>query len=231
MTTPQLRAADHPDLSDVLTHFTGRARPTTADGGIRQMLPAERLNSILHDGSLRPAITYSGGQPAICFTESTKPGLAYLIQQASFEPWGFVIDRQWIYDHGGAPVWHYRPEDEPAVKALSDRLRTWTVRLSTNPERPSDWLHERGWRIPRPDGPLALEPAAVKAIIVGHESWTPELVNTPVEVPGFPHAFEGDFDTIGLVTELQPLPPPCWAGKPRWLWRPEHQDFLELPPA
>jgi hypothetical protein len=96
---------------------------------------------------------------------------------------------------------------------------------------PSDWLHEREWRIPRPDGPLALEPAAVKAIIVGSESWTPELVNTPVEVPGFPNAFEGDFDTIGLVTELRPLPPLCWAGKPRWLWRPGHQDFLELPPV
>src|SRR6266540_392095 len=185
MTTPQLRAADHPDLSDVLTHFTGRARLTTAvEPWVQQMTPAERLNSILREGLLRPAVTYSGGQPAVCFTESTKAGLGYLIQQAGFEPWGLVIDRQWVYDHGGAPAWHYRSEDEEAIKALPERLRTWTVRLSTDPARPSDWLHEREWRIPQPDRPLMLDPDAVKAIIVGHESWTPDQIDTPVETLG-----------------------------------------------
>jgi hypothetical protein len=230
MTTPQLRAADHPDLSDVLTHFTGRARHDAAvELWIQQMQPADRLNSILREGLLRPAVTYSGGQPAICFTESTKPGLAYLIQQTRFAPWGIVLDRQWIYDHGGAPVWHYRPEDEPAVKALPDRLRTWTVRLSTDPDRPSDWLHEREWRIPLLNGPLPLEPAAIKAIIVGHESWAPEPVELPVECLGFPNEHEGDFDTIGPVMQPRLLPPPCWAGKTRWLWRPENNDLLPLP--
>lgn len=224
MTTSRLRAADHPDLSDELTHFTGRARQeTSVEPWIRQMTPAQRLNSILRDGLLLPAVTYSGGQPAACFTESTQAGLKYLIRSQGFDSWGLVVDRQWVYDQGGAPVWYYRDDDRAEIDGLSDRLRTWTVRLSADPARPSDWLHEREWRIPRPAGPIQLNPNAIKAIIVGDVDWTPD----PIDLPA--GADQSDFLGDGHGHRF-PMPPPCWAGKPRWLWQAD-KGFVTLPAA
>ena len=75
MATWQLRPAEHPDLSDSLTHFTGRGRESAMVAqSIRELSPKERLDSILTTGELWPSATYSGGLPAICFTESTFAG-------------------------------------------------------------------------------------------------------------------------------------------------------------
>lgn len=84
------RPISHPDLSNLLTHFTSRARPPGpgAQHWIHTMAPWQRLASIIDGEELIPAVTYSGGHPAICFTESTEAGLAYLIRNEGYQPWG-----------------------------------------------------------------------------------------------------------------------------------------------
>lgn len=236
MATWQLKPADHPDLSEALTHFTGRARHASAsiDTAIRAMSAPERLESILREQQLRPAVTYSGGLPAVCFTESTVSGLEYLIAQRGFQPWGIAVRRQWVYDQGGAPVWHVRPEDQAAVEQFSPRLRTWTVRLDPDTERPSDWLHEREWRVPCEHGSLALDPDAVVAIIIGDPHWAPEPVGVEAHVAGALDSRTGipthDLtNPYTIVDEIElPIMPDGWEGKPRWYWTGE--QLVELPP-
>jgi hypothetical protein len=102
------------------------------------------------------------------------------------------------------------------------------VRFDTDPGRPSDWLHEREWRVVVPKGALALEPAAVRAIIVGDESWGPDFVDVEVETLGYPREEYGDF-TVGIVNELWPRLPQCWESKPRWVWSATEHAIVVLP--
>ncbi|MEY9912821.1 hypothetical protein ABIA35_009088 [Catenulispora sp. MAP12-49] len=223
MATWQLRPAEHPDLSDSLTHFTGRARESAMVAqSIRELSPKERLDSILTTGELWPSVTYSGGLPAVCFTESTFAGLEYLIGEQGFQPWGLVLDRQWVFDQGGAPVWHFRSQYEAEVRGLSPRLQTWAVRLDSNPDRPSDWLHEREWRIPCESGveALVIDPAAVRTVIVGDPSWRPNEVEHEARMPVDENGTEA-FDlsmAVGEVVDSWMGQPDCWAGKPRLCW-------------
>jgi hypothetical protein len=117
--TPELRNVAHPDLSQVLIHFCDRARPLGRDipEEILGMSPPERLTSILWDGHLRVFVTDSGGDPVVCFTESTWRGLDYVIGERSRAPWGVIFERQSVYDAGGGPTWHARPEEHQALAA------------------------------------------------------------------------------------------------------------------
>lgn len=203
---------------------------------IRALTPEERLDSILGAGEFWPSVTYSGGLPAVCFTESTIAGLEYLIGKQGFHPWGLVLDRQWVFDQGGAPVWHFRSEDEDEVKGLSPRLRARAVRLDSNPDRPSDWLYEREWRIPcEPEiEALVIDPVAVQAIIVGDPSWRPTDVEHEVRMPVDENGMEV-FDlglAVGEIGDSWMEPPKCWVGKPRLCWTtgPGSPALYELPP-
>jgi hypothetical protein len=238
MATWQLRPAEHPDLSDSLVHFTGRARPAAPQvpQWIRDQTPDQRLESILRSAAFVPSVSYSGGWPAVCFTESTVAGLEYLIERQGFHPWGLMIDRQWVFDQGGAPVWHYRSEDEAEIRELSPRLRTWAVRLDSDPSRPSDWLFEREWRVPcKPDvEALVIDPDAVHAVIVGDPFWAPEDIEQAAGVPVDVYGQEV-FDLGDAVAEM-PVhwtePPACWSGKPRLCWTtgPDSPGLVDLPP-
>ncbi len=207
------RPISHPDLSDLLTHFTARARPAGpgAEQWIRTMTPWQRLASIIDGEELIPAVTYSGGHPAVCFTESTEAGLAYLIRNEGYQPWGVVLRREWIWSVGGGPVWYFRPEYENQVQNLPPDLRTWHIRLSDDPRRPSDWVHEREWRVPRLDGaPLKLTPDAIAAVIVGDPRWAPD---------GMPIT-----DQFGEY--LGDWPTACWHAAQRWVWNGTGFNFL-----
>lgn len=164
-----LRPVEHPELSPILTHFCGRGR---SDGPhvpqeIKVMSARDRLTSILWQRTLRTFVTFSGGAPAVCFTEALLPGLQFMIQRRGYQPWGLVFLRQAIYDSGGGPAWHARPQQYEVLKQ-DPHLRSWAVRLEAGS---SDWLEEREWRIVR-QGDVSLDELRPAGLLVGDLSWT-----------------------------------------------------------
>lgn len=124
--TRSLRPVEHPDLSPVLTHFCGRGRSHAHSQGVPdeivRMSPQERLESILWDEHLRAFVTFSGGDPAVCFTESTwHAGVKFLIDKRGYPPWGLVLGRDSVYAAGGAPVW-YASDPRNTGRCLSSTL-------------------------------------------------------------------------------------------------------------
>lgn len=173
------------------------------------MTAQQRLESILWESKLRGFVTFSGGVPAVCFTEATPNGLNFMIGQRSYQPWGLVFDRQSIYTAGGGPVWHARPEEYWFLRNLCEtgqvngRLQSWLVRLDGS----SDWLEEREWRIPLLTAPyepaLVLGALRLEALLVGDPDWSP--------------ARSGQVPSI-------------LAGVPRWWWKPAYGLLYLLPP-
>jgi hypothetical protein len=207
-----LRPVEHLELSEILTHFCGRARPPGGDvpQDIRLMSAADRLASILWMETLRTFVTYSGGDPAACFSEARKPGVEFMIRQRGYQPWGLLFHRQDVYDAGGGPVWHARPEQHDALRQQS-QLRAWAVRLEAGS---SDWLEEREWRIVRHQGvPLTeLRPAG---LLVGDPTWTgarwAQLVNAAGQL-AWAYYY-----------------PPLARGLPRYCWDPATAQLQPLP--
>lgn len=149
------------------------------------MSPQDRLSAILWSASLRGFPPYGGDDPVVSFTESRPGGLAYLIREKSWAPWGIVLDRDSVFALGGGPVWYVRGDmwDEVIASGLAS-VRSWFVRLQPGE---SEWLHEREWRVPTER--LELSTLRVRAVIVGDPHWTPEtrteLCSAGVsEVPG-----------------------------------------------
>jgi hypothetical protein len=174
------------------------------------MTAQQRLESILWAEKLYGFVTFfSGSVPAICFTEATPNGLNFLVKQRPYQPWGLVFDRQAIYDAGGGPVWHARPEEYRLLQDLcksgqaSSRLQSWVVRLGGG----VDWLEEREWRIPLLPAPyepaLSLQTLRLVALLVGDPAWSPAR--------------------SGLL-------PPIISGVPRWWSNPTDGIFYSLPP-
>jgi hypothetical protein len=182
----------------------------------------ERLESILWNQALWAFVTYSGGHPAVNFTESTMDGLRFLIRDRRYQPWGLMFDRQSVYDAGGAPVWHARREQYEKLKQLNDPdLRTWALRL--DPETESDWLEEREWRIPRPAISGQPPPAVplyelrLVGLLVGDPSWTGAQHRYAIAAATGQYAWGNFF-------------PPMPSGLSRWWWNPEAELIQPLPP-
>ena len=180
---------DHPELSQHLVHLTGRSRGTNAvDPGIRQMTAEQRLAAILQSGTLRAFPPYGGSSPVVSFSECGADGTAYMISDMGFEPWGIIVPRQFVYDAGGNPVMHVRPEHSD-LSSWPEPLRSLAVRLEAGS---SDWLGEREWRVPCASAQPGLSIAgAVSGIIVAEPhwktggSWAPGLPQAPAAVPRY----------------------------------------------
>jgi hypothetical protein len=101
------RPVEHPELSNFLTHLCKRCRRQrdAVPEYIRSMSAPDRLACILWQQQLRAFVTFSLGDPAVCFTEAKDEGLRFLIQRGKYEPWGLLFDRQNVYEVGGGPVW------------------------------------------------------------------------------------------------------------------------------
>jgi hypothetical protein len=207
-----LRTVEHPDLSGLLTHFCDRARwQPSITPEIRGMTAQQRLESILWEGLLRGFVTFSGGVPAVCFTEATLNGLAYLTSKPQpYQPWGLVFDRQAIFDAGGGPVYYARPEEYEFLRGIcesgqvNNRLQTWLVRLGGT----SDWLEEREWRVPLAPAPaepaLVLQALGLRALLVGDQGWSAARSGwLPSVISGVPRWWRNPAD--GIIYELPPL--------------------------
>jgi hypothetical protein len=183
------------------------------------MPPEDRLQAILHEGRLRSFVTFSGGMPCVCLSESDARTITALIRNG-MAPWGLVLSREWVFGQGGAPVWYIRDADHQRIVAEAPELRHWAVRLAPGE---SDWLWEREWRIPSID-PVPLHPDAVVAVVIGDARWTPGPIAWDL-VYDFSPLSGGD----GFFPQARE--PSAWIGKPRWLWRPDLQQIEVLPPA
>lgn len=214
-----LRAVQHPDLSPVLTHFCGRRREPCPDvpSSIRNMSARQRLESILWETQLQMFVTFSGGDPAVCFTEATFAGLKYMIERRGYEPWALMFDRQYVYSAGGAPAWHAR-DLEYRLLQQNQRLRSWAVRLGPG----SDWLEEREWRIVRPQTAgkpwgIPLGDLRLVGLIVGDPTWTGAR---------WANCVPAGSDRPVWSMYYPPVP----GGLPRWWWDPANAQFQALTP-
>jgi hypothetical protein len=169
-----------PAQFDWLIHFCGRApsaksTPYVPDE-IANLDPWERLDQILWEQRLLgfPPFGAAFDQPMICLSESPPNHLQWLLGTRGWKPWGLIFQRQYVYDVGGGPVWSVR---SPQFDTLSPDQKRWAVRFDTTPEKRSDWLFEREWRIPRPvdDPALLLTTANLVGILIGDPSWRPSV--------------------------------------------------------
>jgi hypothetical protein len=172
------------------------------------MSAPDRLTSILHSQQLLGFTTFSEGDPAVCFTESTLAGIEFMLARRGYQPWALVFDRQSVYDAGGGPVWYARPAQYTALGRIDPVLRSWAVRLDPG----SDWLEEQEWRIVLPgrtDGLIPFVPLTTlrfAAIIVGDSTWN------GVREREYPD--EAGHRARALFS------PPLPRGLPRWSWNP-----------
>ena len=205
---PILRPLDHPDLWDYVTHLTGR--PRDPDDEPDDLSAQERLESILQHRLIRSSRPYGVPEPVVCFTESTENGIAYLIDNKGYEPWGIVFHKEVAYAKGAAPVHYVRGDEWQEVCRLPN------FRARAVPFRPgeSEWMHEREWRsVHTENDGFAFTAENVVAVITGRADW-------PDPEPVWGIDGRGDPDWY--------LEYPDWAKSiPRWLWNDERGEFLE----
>ncbi|MFD8439963.1 hypothetical protein ACFV2I_33350 [Streptomyces microflavus] len=178
----------HPDLPDVLVHFTGRPRrknekppiPDFAHGSAE-----DRLVSILHGGALRGNKTHwAEDRPVACFSEITQEARRIMlrdgVRRGPYPPWGLMLDRTKLIEIGARPALYVsRLEYESMKNEMSARTYSRCVVYDPRPfyGQPTDWLFEREWRLVfgakgTPELDLAQE-GLVTGVITGRPGWTP----------------------------------------------------------
>ena len=161
-----------PDLTDKLVHFTKGADTESA---------YETLVKIIGERVLLGGNTaIRRGYRCVCFTEAPLPalreGLDDAFSSGRYAPFGILIQKTWLFEHGGRPV-IYQTDEE--FLRLPEDLRWRHVRY----EPPHiDFTWEREWRL-RSDG-LALEPASA-ALVVPNRDWAERLVAEHEQEDGF----------------------------------------------
>jgi hypothetical protein len=197
-----------PAQADWLVHFCARPWGTAPSqlASVADLSPQERLDGILWEQRLLAGTPYGSPRPMVCLSEAPWNHVSWMVGARGFPPWAVLISRQWAYASGGGPVWYARE----APDGLSDEQRSWVVRLDTDPARPSDWLHEREWRIPVPVGnpQLFLGAGALGGILVGDPRWQPTTRFWPGQVTAAVHPSWGRIPrfcldpSTGTVTQI-----------------------------
>lgn len=206
--------AQHPGLSEELTHLCGRARQDQVPADVAAMPPPDRLKAILWEGGIRGFPPYGATEPVVSFTESRAEGLAYLIREKSWAPWGIVLDRDSVFQAGGGPVWYVRGDRWQDLWGQGPGwVKSWAVKLQPGE---AEWLHEREWRVPVPY--LAISQPQVRAVVVGNPNWSPGT-----------RTVVGLNDLTGRPG-LREEPPPLTYSAPRWCWNAAESRFYVLPP-
>jgi len=182
-----LRRYNHPDISDHVVHFTGRSG---ADGPgvpdeIANLKDWERLAQILVDERILAFPPFGSDDPVVCFTECTRAGIQTLMAESRYSPCGIAFTKDFLFRKGGGPALYIRGDEWGSVAGMPAELRARAVRLwpgatSTHGlplpwyvTRPSEWLHEREWRIVGDGSPAGLRFtwADVAFVIAPHPRW------------------------------------------------------------
>lgn len=177
-----LRTYNVPDIADHVIHFTGRTGKRINVDPVIEALPDEqRLLQILIDQKVRGFETFGADGPVACLTESTKASISSLLGDKRYTPCGVGFTKQFAFDRGGGPALYIRGDEWPAAQSLPQPLRSRIVRFwpGADPQvqgeyipnalsAPSEWLHEREWRVP---GDLPFGWSDVAFLIVPHPNW------------------------------------------------------------
>lgn len=162
-----LSTKQSPDLPDVLIHMTGRQGRlgTGVRDDIAALDPTRRLASILFNQLVAPTTPFGCDWPVVCLTQTTRTALAHLTLNGRYNGTGIAFHTQAVFDVGGGPAFYVRGDEfnEWRAASLPESLKARAVRfwpgssnstpndlLSSFLHGPSQWLHEREWRIPRP---------------------------------------------------------------------------------
>ncbi|MFD3908957.1 hypothetical protein ACFXOL_14790 [Streptomyces californicus] len=191
------------------------------------MSPEQRLDSILHERTFRPAVPFGGdkelGTACLCLSECPPAHVAHLVNERGFQPWGLVVSREWAHSWGGGAVAYVPTSVHAAFKDAG--LGHWAVRTDEG----STWMHEREWRVPVRKGGWLGRITQVTAILVADVSWRPTRLatgrwidgETGLEVPGpsWPNAIE--FQEY----------PRLWQESAVWVWNREKNNFDKHEPG
>lgn len=178
-----LRQLHQADLSNRVVHFTLRVgKPNDeAEGAIHALDARQRLGQILLERRIKAFRPFFGyGDPVVCLTEATPEGLRTLVEGARYWPWGLAFGKNQIFQAGGAP----------AIYVRGDMWRTFTQSDLPGPAKalltkfwpgiepdpgvtdtaltvPSEWAHEREWRVVGTGEPPAFrfDYAEIEAIV------------------------------------------------------------------
>jgi hypothetical protein len=161
-----LRRYSHPDLSNHLIHFVGRTGKANdrVPEDITELTAPGRLANILEEEAIRAFPVFFGGDdPVVCFTECTPAGVRTLIRERRYSPWGVAFTKDLIFKRGGGPAFYVRGDEwkhvengfPPELRARCTKL--WpgadfepgleTIFADARLGTPSEWTHEREWRV------------------------------------------------------------------------------------
>lgn len=143
-----------------------------------------------------------------------------MLGERGWQPWGLFFSAAAIESAGGAPVWYARSEQWDWIRgmdsAVAADLGQWIVRWDTGQQRPSDWRHEREWRIPGQFLDLRVVPPV--GVLVGDPGWQ------------FDPGVELNPGCLGNYPEhWSPVDSPPWLT--RWWWDADSRQLRRLDPA
>ncbi len=228
----RLRTYKQPDLSDHVAHFTGRSgnRPAEVPKSVVDKADWDRLATILIDRQIRAFPTFGNDLPAVCFTECTLAGIKTLMKEKRYTPCGIVFDKDFVFREGGGPAFYVRGDEWPHVKALPPELRFRATRwwpgaqpspgapaLKPHLATPSEWTHEREWRVRGSGDPPAFKFnwGDIAFIISPHPKWQKFVADFVASLGGDPYGAE--FMRIPAVVVA---PDGSSVSDPKGLWTP-----------
>lgn len=169
MNIKPLRRYSNPDLSDFVVHFTGRYGSSSPEvpPEITNREPWDRLAQILMMFTIRAFAPFGSSEAVVCFTECTRAGIQALMAERRYAPCGLAFSKDTVFRSGGGPALYVRGDEWPDVDQLPPRIRARVTRFwpgADEPsreahlpwylERPSEWAHEREWRVGGTRNPL-----------------------------------------------------------------------------
>lgn len=120
----------------------------------------------------------------------------------------------------GGPVWYARTEQWDRIRgmdtALAADLGQGIVRWDTGQQRPSDWRHEREWRVP--GHCINLRSVSPIGVLMGDPGW--QFDPGQQLIPGWSGAYPWDWIPVD--------PPPWVPGLARWWWNADAGQLQQL---
>ena len=138
--SPLAKRRDH---SSHLIHFTKESE-------VPRRSAVQVLTEIARSRQLRGGTKFiKGSYPCVCFTEAPYWVMADVFNytdttEARYSPFGVMVEKQWLYQMGGRPVF-YMEESEYAFLDAQHQYRY--VKYDLNPHFPIDFTWEREWRV------------------------------------------------------------------------------------
>lgn len=159
-----LNRGNRPDFSDYLSHFTKdgdfcNVEQNADIANFKTMTAFEKLCSILQMREIKASSMPWTGTLGICFTEC--PWSSLLVHTNQYSSYGIGFTKEFIYKHGGSPVFYMRfkllnaiqknVKDNQTKQNLLKLLTPYSPGFDTNYAKQKhprvDYTHEREWRM------------------------------------------------------------------------------------